>query len=246
MIALGGGAVETEAIVRDLGDRAFHRSRSRSTPTRPGPGRRTRPAARRRRGLLPRALRAPRSALPRGCGRGRPRCRRRRARRRRRRKSARRPRAARELVPGTARSLSSPTRASRASTAPCPACARPAACRGPRAAGRRGGEDARGRRAALARAPAAASGTLVALGGGCDHRRGRVRRRDLPARNPLGRGPDDARRPGRRGDRRQDRDRPPGRQEPRRRLPLARANGHRPGAARDAAGRSARKDWPRS
>ena len=39
----------------------------------------------------------------------------------------------------------------------------------------------------------------------------------------LGRGADDARRPGRRGDRRQDGDRPPGGQEPRRRVPLARA-----------------------
>ena len=39
--------------------------------------------------------------------------------------------------------------------------------------------------------------------------------------------PDHARRPGRRGDRRQDRDRPPGGQEPRRRLPLARADGDR-------------------
>ena len=51
----------------------------------------------------------------------------------------------------------------------------------------------------------------------------------------LGRRADDARRPGRRGDRRQDGDRPPGREEPRRRLPLAGADGDRPRAARDAA-----------
>ena len=46
--------------------------------------------------------------------------------------------------------------------------------------------------------------------------------------------PVDARRPGRRGDRRQDGDRPPGGEEPRRRLPLARRDGHRHDAARDA------------
>ena len=66
-------------------------------------------------------------------------------------------------------------------------------------------------------------------------RRRRLRRRDVLPRGRLGRGADDARRPGRRGDRRQDRDRPPGREEPRRRVPLAGADGDRPATARDAA-----------
>ena len=79
------------------------------------------------------------------------------------------------------------------------------------------------------------SGTLVALGGGCD-RRGRLRRSQLLPRDRLGRGADDAGRPGRRRDRRQDGDRPPGREEHRRRLPLARSDRDRPGDARDAAG----------
>ena len=55
-----------------------------------------------------------------------------------------------------------------------------------------------------------------------DHGRRRVRRGDVPARRSLDRGADDARRPGRCGDRRQDRINLP-RQEPRRRLPLAAA-----------------------
>ena len=68
------------------------------------------------------------------------------------------------------------------------------------------------------------------------HRRRRLHRCDLPARRPVGRGPDDARRPGRCGDRRQDGCRHRGRQEPRRRLPLAGARRDRRDAARHAAG----------
>ena len=52
-------------------------------------------------------------------------------------------------------------------------------------------------------------------------RHGRVPRRDLPPRRPLHPGPDDARRPDRFGDRRQDRGRPAGGQEPRRGVPPA-------------------------
>ena len=48
-------------------------------------------------------------------------------------------------------------------------------------------------------------GTIVALGGGCTTDVAGLRRRDLPARRAVGGGADDARRPGRRGDRRQDR-----------------------------------------
>ena len=53
-------------------------------------------------------------------------------------------------------------------------------------------------------------GTLVALGGGCDDRRRRLRRGDYLRGIAVGRRADDARRPGGRGDRRQDGDRPPG------------------------------------
>ena len=90
-------------------------------------------------------------------------------------------------------------------------------------------------------------GTLVALGGGCTTDVAGFAAATLPARHRLGRRADDARRPGRRGDRRQDRDRPARRQEPRRRVPLAGADGDRPRAARDAAGgRASRTAWPRS
>ena len=111
----------------------------------------------------------------------------------------------------------------------------------------RGGEDARCGRAALARAPARARRDARRARRRLHDRRGRLRRRDVPPRHSLGRGADDARRPGRRRDRRQDRDRPPGGQEPRRRLPLAGADGDRPRAARDAAReRAPRAGWPRS
>ena len=114
-----------------------------------------------------------------------------------------------------------------------PACTRPKIVRVPRASGRRGGEDARSRRADLARAPAAET-ARSSPSAGLGHGRRWVRRRDLSTWHSLGRRADDARRAGRRGHRRQDRDRPPGRQEPRRRLPLARENGDRPCPARDA------------
>ena len=52
-------------------------------------------------------------------------------------------------------------------------------------------------------------------------RRGRVPRRDVPPRRAVHPGPDDARRPARLLDRRQDRRRPAGGQEPRRRVPPA-------------------------
>ncbi len=55
-----------------------------------------------------------------------------------------------------------------------------------------------------------------------DHGRRRPCGCHLPPRDRLGRRPDDPGRPGRRSDRRQDGDRPPRGQEPRRRLPLAR------------------------
>ena len=71
VIALGGGAVETEAIVDDLKARAVtalaRDRRRRSVAT----GRRARAAPRRGRSLLPGPLRTARSGLPRGRGRGR-------------------------------------------------------------------------------------------------------------------------------------------------------------------------------
>ena len=60
-----------------------------------------------------------------------------------------------------------------------------------------------------------------------DDRRRRLRRRHVHARDRLDRGAVDARRPGGRCDRREGRDRPSGGQEPRRRVPLAGAHGHR-------------------
>ena len=77
-------------------------------------------------------------------------------------------------------------------------------------------------------------------------RRGGRRRRgllrgDLPARRAGRPRPDDARRPGRLGLRRQDRGRPARGQELRRRLPPAGRRARRPGHARDAAARGARR-----
>ena len=114
--------------------------------------------------------------------------------------------------------------------------------------GRRGGEVGRGRRAALGRARGStAAARVVALGGGCTTDLAGFVAADLPARRPLGRGADDARRPGRRRDRRQDRHRHPGRQEPRRRVPLAGAGRHRRDAARDACpSASGARAWPSS
>ena len=91
------------------------------------------------------------------------------------------------------------------------------------------------------------SGTVVALGGGCTTDAAGLRSSDVPARHRLGARADEPRRAGRRGDRRQDRDRPAAGQEPRRRLPLARAHGDRSRAARDAARRrSGSRAWRRS
>ena len=75
----------------------------------------------------------------------------------------------------------------------------------------------------------------------------RLLRRRLPARDPGRPGADDARRPGRLGLRRQDRGRPAGGQELRRRLPPAGGGAHRPGRAADAAAaESSRRASPRS
>ena len=79
------------------------------------------------------------------------------------------------------------------------------------------------------------SGTVVALGGGCTTDAAGLRGGGVPPRHRVDAGPDEPRRPGRRGDRRQDGDRPAAGQEPRRRLPLAGAHGRRSGAARDPA-----------
>ena len=68
-----------------------------------------------------------------------------------------------------------------------------------------------------------------------DDRSRRLRRGHLPARDRLDRGAVDARRPGRRGDRREGRHRPARGEEPRRRVPLAVPDRDRPDAPRDAA-----------
>ena len=106
----------------------------------------------------------------------------------------------------------------------------------PRAAAGRGGEEPRARSSGSGRSSGStARGVLVALGGGCTTDAAGLRGGDLPPRDRVDRRADDARRPGRRGDRRQDRDQPPPGKEPRRRVPLAGVDGDRPGAARDAA-----------
>ena len=79
----------------------------------------------------------------------------------------------------------------------------------------------------------------VKRGGTIDDRRRRVRGGDVPARRSLDCRPDDAARSGRRGDRRQNGDRPPCRQEPRRRIPLPGRSHRRPGRAHDAERRAA-------
>ena len=104
----------------------------------------------------------------------------------------------------------------------------------------RGAQDAGDRRARLARARRAGRHARRP-----PRRRRRRRRRrprgllrgDLPARHPGRPGADDARRAGRLGLRRQDRRRPAGGQELRRRLPPAGRGHRRPGDARDAAAR---------
>ena len=124
---------------------------------------------------------------------------------------------------------------------------RRAARAGARAAARRGGEDARPRSTGSGRSSAStARGTLVALGGGCT-----TDAAGFAAATYL-RGiawvpvPSSLVAPGRRRDRRQDRDRPAAGEEPRRRVPLARADDRRPGPPRDAAAGAAPRGHGRS
>ena len=93
-----------------------------------------------------------------------------------------------------------------------------------------------------ARCGSRADGTIVALGGGSvTDAAGFVAATYLRGHS-VGRRADDARRAGGRGHRREDGDRPPGGQEPRRRVPLACADGDRSRAARRRSRRrSARK-----
>ena len=161
---------------------------------------------------------------------------RRRARRGRRARPAGRARAARlaraRRRPGRARLGRTRGRHPRHGGA---ARARPPARRHARAAERGGGEGARGRAAAVERAPARPGRHARRARRRLHHRCGRVRGGDVPAGRAVGRRADDARRPGGRGDRWQDGDRPARGQEPRRRVPLAGARRDRPGPARDAA-----------
>ena len=77
-------------------------------------------------------------------------------------------------------------------------------------------------------------GTVMALGGGSTTRSRGLRRGVVPPRGRLGGRADDARRTGGRRHRREDGRRPRARQEPRRRVSLACARRHRPGAPGDA------------
>ena len=132
--------------------------------------------------------------------------------------------------PGTGRPLSSPTRTWPGSTAPT---------RSSRSAV---GSSRRtrcpvGRKRRRRRSASGCGTSSVSTGAGSSSpsaaarpRRGRFRRGHVPPRRALDRRADDARGAGRRGHRRQDGDRPPAGQEPRRRLPLARADCDRPGA----------------
>ena len=171
---------------------------------------RQRPAAGAGRGGLPDALRRAAAALRRRRGRAHQRRRRRRARRRRRpRRDSARSSGSASSFPATARSSSSATRASPGSTAWTRSSrserglARATSCR--RASRRR--PSSRWRRSGSA-LRLERGGTLVALGGGCTTDVAGFAAATLPARGRLGRGADDARRPGRRRDRRQDGDRP--------------------------------------
>ena len=249
MIALGGGAVGSEAIRATRSASARSPSSSRSTPTTAWTRvARRRPPARAGRGRASARSTQQRQPLYEEVADAVAARRRRASCSPRRGSTSRsgRSRGSRELVPDGAVALvadahvagsTAPTRSSRS------AIGAPVA----RAARRRGGEDASPSVERLWRE--------LRLDRGRDDRRarrrlhdrrGRLRRRHVPARHRVGRGADDARRPGRRGDRRQDGDRPARGQEPRRRLPLARADGDRPGAPRDAAGGAAPRGWPRS
>ena len=110
--------------------------------------------------------------------------------------------------------------------------------------GGRGAQDARRRRARLARARARGDGPRRPPRRARRRRRRRPRRLlrgDLPARHAGRPGADDGRRAGRLGLRRQDRRRPARGQELRRRLPPAGGGPHRRRHARDAAARGARR-----
>ena len=236
--------VEARARRARLGDARCDRARRRrrrhrpdpkgaAQPGRDGPGRNRgrgsvaprrgrRAAARAGRGGLPNALRAATAALRRRGRCPRERSRRRRARRRRCSRRGRRARAARRP-----RSRQRPDRdrqrraRGRHLRHGRPARARRTRARRPRACAGRAGKDRRVAGGALALAAARALGHARGARRRLHHGRCRLCRRDLLPRDRLGCRADDARRPGRRGDRGQDRDRPPGREEPRRRLPLA-------------------------
>ena len=235
VLSLGGGAPtspETPECARE-GLRRADRHRRRVGL---GAGEAVEAAARTRRGGVPAALRRARAALPRARGRGLHRHGRNRARGGGRPLRARRPRPARRARPrrraGRARLRQHRDGHLRRAGA---GGARLAARELARAAGGRGGEVGRRALADLARAPARPHGHGRRARRRLHDRPRRVRRRDLPARRSLGGGADDARRPGRRGNRRQDRDRHPRGQEPRRCVPLAGAGRARRDAARDAA-----------
>ena len=221
------------------GSRGAPRCVCRPARRRPGDGVETRPrqraSAREGRGGVPPALRAAPAALRRG---------RRRARRRRRRRDPRRRRRARR-----GRGARTTRRARRAAGRARDRARRQRHSRRRRAAGirirgdarvavRRAGEADRRGRAPLARPPHRPQRDDRRARRRLAHRRRRLRGGDIPPRYSLGARADDADRAGRRSDRRQDRGRPPGGQEPRRRLPLAGAHGDRPHAARDASART--------
>ncbi len=111
--------------------------------------------------------------------------------------------------------------------------------RGPRASARRRSRAAERVLRGMARAGVERDDLLVALGGGVVGDLGGLLRRHLPARDPLRAGAEHARRPGRLGVRGQDRRRPAGGQELRRRLPPAGERPRRPRAARHASSRGA-------
>ena len=225
VVALGGGAVERPRRRASCCATSLRRLPRRRRRDRLGARPRQRAAARAGRGRVPAPLRGARAALRRGRAtraRATPTAScspRRRPRRDRRARAARRARPRRRA--GRAR-----RRAGRRRHPRCRRAARARAGSPRRTSFRgRGGEDAAERRAALARA---ARSTATAR----SSRSAAARRPTWPgfAAATYMRGvawvprADDARRPGRRGDRRQDGDRPARGQEPRRRLPLAGAD----------------------
>ncbi len=118
---------------------------------------------------------------------------------------------------------------------------------GDRRAGRRGGQGRRGARAAVVLAGGSQvtrTDCVVGDRRGSGDRPRRLRRRDLAARRAGRARADHAARHGRRGGRRQDRDRHPGGQEPGRRVPPAGRGARRPGDPGDAC--RAPTTWPAS